>query len=178
MTRKWMSGVQRRNMNSRLEQLASKVQVIAVLGHTDFKGIDNRQMPSGTGIDLSLATDGYTTATRNRKKEGKYNKSNTTIQNNNNNNNNNIASVIKTIGNRKSRLAALQILIEFGALAGKREALAEVRSLACETYANTSTVSEAATNAASAGEATTEENVEAGAEVETCTGSEDSDGGF
>ena len=44
---------------------------IAILDQCDFEGI-SRQMPSGTGVDASLA-DG-TTASKKRKKRGKYKK--------------------------------------------------------------------------------------------------------
>jgi len=151
------------------------VYSIAVLDQSDFEGI-GRQMPSGTGVDASLAADSSTTA-RKRKKRGKYNKSpNTTTNNNNNyNNNNNIASVIETIGNSESRLAALRILIEFGTAEEKTQALAEVRSLAYRNPVTTTTVSEVASNTAADGEATSEElAAEANDEV-SCTGSEDED---
>jgi hypothetical protein len=99
------------------------VYSIAILDQSDFDGI-GRQMPSGTGVDASLA-DG-STVTRKRKKRGNYKKHN----NDNNSTNNNIASVIETIGSSESRLKALQILIEFGSAEEKVQALAKVRSLA------------------------------------------------
>jgi hypothetical protein len=161
--------------NSVIRFPSAMVYSIAVLDQSDFEGI-GRQMPSGTGVDASLAADSSTTA-RKRKKRGKYNKSpNTTTNNNNNyNNNNNIASVIETIGNSESRLAALRILIEFGTAEEKTQALAEVRSLAYRNPVTTTTVSEVASNTAADGEATSEE-VAAGANNEaSCTGSEDED---
>lgn len=84
-------------------------------------------------------------------------------------------SVIETIGNSESRLAALRILIEFGTAEEKTQALAEVRSLAYRNPVTTTTVSEVASNTAADGEATSEE-VAAGANNEaSCTGSEDED---
>jgi hypothetical protein len=85
-----------------------------------------RQMPSGTEVDVSLA-DG-TTNTKKSKKRGNYKKKDQ--QNGNNNDNNNIATVIESISNSESQIAALCILIEFGKKEEKRQALAEVRSLA------------------------------------------------
>ena len=89
------------------------VYSIAILDQSDFEGI-GRQMPSGTGVDASLAGDG-STATRKRKKRRKYKKKN----NNNENNNNNIAMVIETIGNSESRLNALEFLIKYGTVEEK-----------------------------------------------------------
>jgi hypothetical protein len=51
-----------------------------------------RQMLEGTGVDASLAGNGFTATSRKQKKHGKYKKHNT---NNNKINNNNIALVIK-----------------------------------------------------------------------------------
>jgi hypothetical protein len=142
------------------------VYSIAVLDQSDFESM-GRQMPEGTGVDASLAGDG-STATRKWKKCGKYKKHN----NNNKINNNNIASVIKTIGNSESRLKALQILFEFGGAEEKIWAFAEVRSLAYQTPATTSTWSEAASDTA----AETEAAVNDADKEKSCTGAHDSVG--
>ena len=146
------------------------VYSIAILEQSDFESI-GRQMPSGTGIDTSLA-DG-STSTRKRKKRGKNHRN----SNNNVNNNNagSIASVIASIGNSESRLQALRILIEYGTPAEKRDALAEVRAMAQLTTATASMASGAGTNAAE-NSAVTSEDVTAEANDEaSCTGSEDED---
>ena len=140
------------------------VYSIAILDQSDFDGI-GRQMPSGTGVDASLA-DGSTVA-RKRKKRGNYKKHN----NDNNSTNNNIASVIETIGSSESRLKALQILIEFGSAEEKIQALAEVRSLAYQKPAPISTPSDAASITALDAVAAAND----AADNESCTGSEDED---
>jgi len=119
---------------------------IAILDQCDFEGI-SRQMPSGTGVDASLA-DG-TTASKKRKKRGKYKK----WDNNKNNSSttNNIALVIENIGNSEARVSSLHILIEYGALEEKWQALAEIRNLVYKETATMSTVTnmEVAAEAAS-----------------------------
>jgi hypothetical protein len=77
------------------------VYSIAILDQSDFESI-GRQMPSGTGIDASLA-DG-STSTRKRKKRGNYRNNNNNNNNNDNNNTGSIASVIESIGSSESRL--------------------------------------------------------------------------
>ena len=146
------------------------VYSIAILEQSDFESI-GRQMPSGTGIDASLA-DG-STSTRKRKKRG-MNPRNT---NNNVNNNNagSIASVIASIGNSESRLQALRILIEYGTPAEKRDALAEVRAMAQLTTATASMASGAGTNAAENSAATSEDVTAEANDEASCTGSEDED---
>lgn len=146
------------------------VYSIAILEQSDFESI-GRQMPSGTGIDASLA-DG-STSTRKRKKRGKNHKNN----NNNVNNNNagSIASVIASIGNSESRLQALRILIEYGTPAEKRDALAEVRAMAQLTTATASMASGAGTNAAENSAATSEDVTAEANDEASCTGSEDED---
>jgi hypothetical protein len=146
------------------------VYSIAILDQSDFEGI-GRQIPSGTGVDASLA-DGNT-GTKKRKKQGKNKKHNNNNNNNNNySTNNNIASVIEMIGSSESRLKALQILIEFGSAEEKVQALAEVRSLAYQKAATISTLSDAASNTAVDAVAAAND----AAEEEFCTGLEDSDG--
>ena len=146
------------------------VYSIAILEQSDFESI-GRQMPSGTGIDASLA-DG-STSTRKRKKRGKNHRNN----NNNVNNNNagSIASVIASIGNSESRLQALRILIEYGTPAEKRDALAEVRAMAQVTTATASMASGAGTNAAENSAATSEDVTAEANDEASCTGSEDED---
>jgi hypothetical protein len=99
---------------------------ICVLDVVDFEGI-GRQMPSGTGIDASL--QGSTAG----KARGKHGKNNKGKKNNNKvpkrKENQQIAQVIESIGNTESRLAALQIIIEFGSAEDKRKALSEVQAL-------------------------------------------------
>ncbi len=90
------------------------VYSIAILEQSDFESI-GCQMPSGTGIDASLA-DG-STSTRKRKKWGTNHRN--TNNNVNNNNAGSIASVIASIGNSELRLQALCILIEYGTPAEK-----------------------------------------------------------
>ena len=120
---------------------------IAILDQCDFEGI-SRQMPSGTGVDASLA-DGTTTASKKRKKRGKYKKRDN--NNNNSSTNNNIALVIENIGNSEARVSSLHILIEYGALEEKWQALAEIRKLVYKETATMSTVTnmEVAAEAAS-----------------------------
>jgi hypothetical protein len=158
MIQRWMSGAPRRNWRDGYKQQITKLPVsfiflfvffllllltfflgansvirfpsamvysIAILDQSDFESI-GRQMPSGTGVDASLA-DG-TTNTKKRKRRGKYKKKDQ--HNGNNNDNNNLATMIEGIGNSESRITALRILIEFGTAEEKRQALAEVRSLA------------------------------------------------
>jgi hypothetical protein len=146
------------------------VYSIAILEQSDFESI-GRQMPSGTGIDASLA-DG-STSTRKRKKRGKNHRN----SNNNVNNNNagSIASVIASIGNSESRLQALRILIEYGTPAEKRDALAEVRAMAQLTTATASMASGAGTNAAENSAATSEDVTAEANDEASCTGSEDED---
>jgi len=146
------------------------VYSIAILEQSDFESI-GRQMPSGTGIDASLA-DG-STSTRKRKKRGKNHRN----SNNNVNNNNagSIASVIASIGNSESRLQALRILIEYGFPAEKRDALAEVRAMAQLTTATASMTSGAGTNAAENSAATSEDVTAEANDEASCTGSEDED---
>ena len=143
------------------------VYSIAILEQSDFESI-GRQMPSGTGIDASLA-DG-STSTRKRKKRGKNHRN----SNNNVNNNNagSIASVIASIGNSESRLQALRILIEYGTPAEKRDALAEVRAMAQLTTATASMASGAGTNAAENSAATSEDVTAEANDEASCTGSE------
>jgi hypothetical protein len=144
------------------------VYSIAILDQSDFEGI-GRQMPSGTGVDASLAD--RSTVARKRKKRGTYKKHNNNNNNNNYSTNNNIASVIETIGSSKSRLKALQILIEFGSAEEKIQALAEVRSLAYQKPDPISAPSDAAS-------ITVEDAVAAANDAaadESCTGSEDED---
>jgi len=146
------------------------VYSIAILEQSDLESI-GRQMPSGTGIDASLA-DG-STSTRKRKKRGKNHRN----SNNNVNNNNagSIASVIASIGNSESRLQALRILIEYGTPAEKRDALAEVRAMAQLTTATASMASGAGTNAAENSAATSEDVTAEANDEASCTGSEDED---
>ena len=146
------------------------VYSIAILEHSDFESI-GRQMPSGTGIDASLA-DG-STSTRKRKKRGKNHRN--TNNNVNNNNAGSIASVIASIGNSESRLQALRILIEYGTPAEKRDALAEVRAMAQLTTATASMASGAGTNAAENSAATSEDVTAEANDEASCTGSEDED---
>ena len=146
------------------------VYSIAILDQSDFESI-GRQMPSGTGIDASLA-DG-STSTRKRKKRGKNHRNNN--NNVNNNNASSIASVIASIGNSESRLQALRILIEYGTPAEKRDALAEVRAMAQLTTATASMASGAGTNAAENSAATSEDVTAEANDEASCTGSEDED---
>jgi hypothetical protein len=146
------------------------VYSIAILEQSDFESI-GRQMPSGTGIDASLA-DG-STSTRKRKKRGKNHRN--TNNNVNNNNAGSIASVIASIGNSESRLQALRILIEYGTPAEKRDALAEVRAMAQLTTATASMASGAGTNAAENSAATSEDVTAEANDEASCTGSEDED---
>jgi len=111
--------------NSIIHFLSAMVYSLAILDQSDFESI-GRQMPSGTRVDASLA-DG-TTNTKKRKRRGEYKKKD--HHNGYNNDNNNLATVIEGIGNSESWIAALCILIEFGMVEEKRQALAEVRSLA------------------------------------------------
>ena len=51
------------------------VYSIAVLDQSDFESM-GRQMPEGTGVDATLAGDGFTATSRKQKKRGKYKKHN------------------------------------------------------------------------------------------------------
>jgi hypothetical protein len=129
---------------------------IALLEQADFETI-GRLMPTGTGIDNSVAVADAATTLQNkkkRKKRGTYN--NKKNSNDSPSNNNAMLRVLQSGTQTESQLSALCLTLQYGIPSEKKKAMKEVNRVAYR--------SEEATRLESSGEA-----------VESCTGSEDND---
>ena len=108
----------------------------AILDLTDFEGIGG-QMPDGTGKDALMAngTNGNRKWKNKNKKKKKKKKNNNKRSNRSTQERQQLAQAIESIGSHESSFSALRLMMEFGSVDDKWQAMQEIKAIASQSRA-------------------------------------------